>query len=122
MVTILHITTTTTILLLQYVTPLVLLLLLQVGVLVMLPAVKNMVYTTMTWVGRILLSSYMGEVGELNLVTAVVDRVMGGLECCGVHNYSDFNNYRQWHTTKLHMQVNIVGTYSYYNYQLYCED
>ena len=78
---------------------------LELVFLILLPAYKSILSSTVSWVGRLSLTYYRGELDENNLVSFAWNTVMAQLECCGVQNYSDFTNSRGWQMTKLNMQA-----------------
>ena len=83
------------VLLIMYLTPLTMLLAVEVLFLILLPAASSLVYTSLTRVGEMSLSMYRVSMEESNLVSWVWDQTMAGLQCCGVHNYTDFTHHSQ---------------------------
>ena len=97
------------VLLILYLTPLTMMLVVEVLFLILLPAASSLVYTSLTRVGEMSLSMYRVSMEESNLVSWVWDQTMAGLQCCGVHNYTDFTHHSQgWRTNSL--VRNIVTT------------
>ena len=92
-------------LLIKYFTPIILLWGLELVFLILLPAFKTILSSTVSWVGRLSLTYYRGDLNEINLVTFAWNNVMAQLECCGVHNYTDFTHSKGWQMTKLNLQA-----------------
>ena len=83
------------VLLIMYLTPLTMVLVIEVMFLILLPAASSLVYSSLTWVGEMSLTVYKVAMVDSNLVSWVWDMTMAGLQCCGVHNYTDFTYHTQ---------------------------
>ena len=83
------------VLLIMYLTPLTMVLVVEVMFLILLPAASSLVYSSLTWVGEMSLTTYKVAMVDSNLVSWVWDMTMAGLQCCGVHNYTDFTHHTQ---------------------------